>query len=85
MTEGRRNVVDAVKRVAARLGNTPAVCRKAYIHPTVLETYLGGRLAELADGKGGKAAWAVLADEEAALMKLLLRHAESLDDLGAVR
>jgi DNA topoisomerase-1 len=40
--EGRRNVVRAIERVAARLGNTPAVCRKSYVHPVVLEAYLGG-------------------------------------------
>jgi DNA topoisomerase-1 len=33
-----------VKRVAAQLGNTPAVCRKSYIHPRVLASYLDGSL-----------------------------------------
>jgi len=28
------------------LGNTPAICRKCYIHPAVLETYLDGGLIE---------------------------------------
>jgi DNA topoisomerase-1 len=32
-----------VAEVARRLGNTPAVCRKAYIHPAVLA--LGDHLA----------------------------------------
>lgn len=41
-TEAKRNVVQAVKAVAERLGNTPSVCRKCYVHPTVIETYLGG-------------------------------------------
>jgi DNA topoisomerase-1 len=40
----RRGVVAAVKRVAAQLGNTPAVCRKSYIHPRVLASYLDGSL-----------------------------------------
>jgi len=40
--EAKRNVVAAVKRVAAELGNTPAVCRKCYVHPAVLERYLAG-------------------------------------------
>ena len=35
-----KNVVLTCKLVAAELGNTPAVCRKAYIHPTVLEAYV---------------------------------------------
>ena len=41
-TEAKKNVVAAIKRVAAELGNTPAVCRKCYVHPAVLERYLAG-------------------------------------------
>jgi DNA topoisomerase I len=42
--EARRNVALACKLVATELGNTPAICRKAYIHPAVLEQYeLHGR------------------------------------------
>ncbi len=44
-TEAKRNVVAAIKTVAKHLGNTPSVCRKCYVHPAVLETYLGGELA----------------------------------------
>jgi DNA topoisomerase-1 len=35
----KANIVQAVDRVAARLGNTRAVCRKYYIHPVILESY----------------------------------------------
>jgi DNA topoisomerase-1 len=46
--EARRNVVLACKLVAAELGNTPAICRKAYIHPAVLEQYERfGKVAEV--------------------------------------
>jgi DNA topoisomerase I len=41
-TEAKKNVVAMIKSVAQRLGNTPAVCRKCYIHPAVLEAYLDG-------------------------------------------
>lgn len=40
----RKGVVLVVKRVAAQLGNTPAVCRKSYIHPRVLACYTDGSL-----------------------------------------
>ena len=40
--EAKRNVVRAIDRVAARLGNTPAICRKSYVHPEVLQAYLDG-------------------------------------------
>lgn len=42
--EARKTVVTCVKAVAGVLGNTPAVCRKAYIHPGVLAAYEGGDL-----------------------------------------
>ena len=29
-----------------QLGNTPAICRKCYIHPAIFEGYLDGSLAE---------------------------------------
>jgi len=45
-TKARRAVVEAVESVAKRLGNTPAICRKCYIHPAVFEGYLDGSLAE---------------------------------------
>jgi DNA topoisomerase-1 len=44
--EGKRNIVRAIEAVAARLGNTKAVCRKCYVHPTVLDCYLDGSLLE---------------------------------------
>jgi DNA topoisomerase I len=43
-SQAKRNVVQAVKDVAAQLGNTPAVCRRCYVHPAVLESYMGGAM-----------------------------------------
>jgi DNA topoisomerase-1 len=40
----KKAAVEVVKEVAAHLGNTPAVCRNSYIHPTILEAYLDGAL-----------------------------------------
>lgn len=40
----KRLVADCVKRVASRLGNTPAVCRSSYIHPEVIAAYADDRL-----------------------------------------
>ena len=44
--EAKRNVVQAIAAVAKRLGNTPAVCRKCYVHPAVVEAYVQGRTIE---------------------------------------
>ncbi len=42
--EAKRNVVNAVDRVAKALGNTPAICRKSYIHPEIVNAYMDGTL-----------------------------------------
>jgi DNA topoisomerase-1 len=43
-TEAKSNVVDAIKEVADQLNNTPAVCRKAYVHPELIQAYMDGDL-----------------------------------------
>src|SRR5437764_237715 len=43
-SERKKAIVDVVKKVASHLGNTPAICRRCYIHPAVLDGYLEGRL-----------------------------------------
>jgi DNA topoisomerase-1 len=45
-TQAKENVKDAIAAVARILGNTPAVCRKCYVHPAVLETYLSGAMID---------------------------------------
>jgi DNA topoisomerase I len=42
--EGKRNIAGAIEAVAKALGNTKTVCRKCYVHPAVLDSYLEGRL-----------------------------------------
>ena len=49
-TAGKRLVSGAIKNVAHELGNTPAVCRKAYIHPVVVNAYLEGLSDRLRQG-----------------------------------
>lgn len=45
-TEAKRNLKAAIEEVARRLGNTPAVCRKGYVHPEVINAYLNGALSQ---------------------------------------
>jgi DNA topoisomerase I len=52
--QAKANVKNAIGAVAKILGNTPAVCRKCYIHPAVLETYLEGNLIEGLRKRTGK-------------------------------
>jgi DNA topoisomerase-1 len=42
----KRHVTQAIERVASRLGNTPAICRRSYVHPEILGAYLDGSLVE---------------------------------------
>ena len=44
--EAKAAILQAIDRVAERLNNTRAVCRKYYVHPAVLETYESGTLHE---------------------------------------
>ena len=44
--QAKKNIVQAIQAVAQLLGNTPAVCRKCYMHPEVIEAYLDGSLVE---------------------------------------
>ena len=41
----KRNVREAIEQVSARLGNTPTICRKCYVHPQVIDSYLSDELA----------------------------------------
>jgi DNA topoisomerase-1 len=43
-TCAKRHIVEAVKRTAERLGNTPAVCKRCYVHPLILDAYGRGEL-----------------------------------------
>ncbi|MFT4174881.1 MAG: DNA topoisomerase IB [Rhodocyclaceae bacterium] len=43
----RKELARLVPEVARQLGNTPAVCRKCYIHPAILDAFIEGRLVGL--------------------------------------
>lgn len=47
--QAKINIVRAIETVAKKLGNTPAVCRKAYVHPAVIDSYLEGTLMPMFD------------------------------------
>ncbi|MNP76269.1 Eukaryotic DNA topoisomerase I, catalytic core [compost metagenome] len=66
-SEAKRQVSAIVRQVASRLGNTPAVCRRCYIHPAVLEHFHLGRLAALPKTRVRKG----LEPEEVALLRFL--------------
>jgi DNA topoisomerase-1 len=66
----KKNVVRAIEAVAKMLGNTPAICRKCYIHPAILDGYTEGKMDSLL--KGGRVrARGGLGAEEIALVRFL--------------
>jgi len=50
--QAKRNVAEAIRKTAARLGNTAAVCRRSYIHPVVITQYLAGELDVVTQPQG---------------------------------
>lgn len=69
----KRNIKNAIVSVATRLGNTPTICRKCYVHPEVLECYLEGSLVDTLNQKVARElkGLAALSPEEAATLALL--------------
>lgn len=45
-TQAKKNVLRAIENVAERLGNTPSVCRKCYVHPEIIDAYMDGTMLE---------------------------------------
>ncbi|HSK74529.1 MAG TPA: hypothetical protein VK892_22700 [Pyrinomonadaceae bacterium] len=70
----KKNICNAVKRVAEQLGNTPTVCRGSYIHPAVIKSYEKGVTLEEFTAKKKRKIRRIREDyepEEKALMRLL--------------
>ncbi|MGY2373031.1 DNA topoisomerase IB [Pseudomonas sp. SDO524_S393] len=80
-SDAKRHVVATVKSVAKQLGNTPAVCRKCYIHPAVLEHFSLGQLSRLPKPRVRKG----LKAEEVALAMFLEQLAEGLPKKAKAR
>ena len=72
----QKNVLQAIRMVSAELGNTPAVCRRAYVHPAVIEAYRDGLLAAV---RAGRVA------EEIAITRVLRRAASEDEGRRTVR
>lgn len=72
-TGAKKQIVSAIKLAAERLGNTPAVCRKCYVHPGIFEAYLRGRVVPRVAAVGARVGAKLRADEKAVLA-FLRRH-----------
>ncbi|RXZ38549.1 DNA topoisomerase IB [Oxalobacteraceae bacterium CAVE-383] len=82
--QARKNIVQAIEHVAKKLGNTPAICRKCYVHPAVIDRYLDGAMLNARQSKAKRKPaddTHALTPEESAVLALLqantdLRRAE---------
>jgi len=79
--QAKKNIVAAIESVAKKLGNTPAVCKKCYIHPHVIDSYLEGTLVETLKQRAAKISESIrgLPADEAAVLRLL-RHRLSMEE-----
>jgi DNA topoisomerase-1 len=76
---GKRNVTRAIERVAERLGNTQAICRKSYVHPAIIEAYLDRSLMKAVKKQTEKELRGTLhrlSSEEAAVLAFLQQRME---------
>jgi DNA topoisomerase-1 len=82
--QAKKNVVRAIESVAEKLGNTPSVCRKCYVHPAVLDAYMDGTMLEglraLAEEKLVEDLHALQPEEAAVLAMLQGRLAQEIPD-----
>jgi DNA topoisomerase-1 len=70
----KKNLRAAIEHVSSRLGNTPTICRKCYIHPEVLNAYVEGNMLLEIEKKVEKELsdnLAQLRPEEAAVLAML--------------
>ncbi|HJU89094.1 MAG TPA: hypothetical protein VJ672_06855 [Gemmatimonadaceae bacterium] len=75
--ERKKNALSAIRMVAAELGNTPAICRKSYVHPIVLARYVDdGETISLTAARRARARRSSVAHypEERALIRFLDAH-----------
>jgi DNA topoisomerase-1 len=75
----------AIEQVAQRLGNTPSICKKCYIHPVILESYLDGTLVAAlrrATEREMRTSLGRLRPEEAAVVTLLQQKLKASERNG---
>jgi DNA topoisomerase-1 len=84
--EAKTVVTEAIQRVAEKLGNTPAVCKKSYIHPGVIDEFLANGALELVQKEASRAQHALSKHEVAVIdlvERIIERESKPLSDLLA--
>jgi len=80
--QAKKNINQAIEMAANHLGNTKAICRKCYVHPGIIDTYLEGTLldtfqrCEVTENASGKEYEGLRPDEQKVLQFLKGQFAE---------
>jgi DNA topoisomerase I len=72
-TERKKLVTEVITKVAAHLGNTPAVCKKSYVYPGVVDEFVNNGALKLIEKAGAKASPHALDRHERAVVALIER------------
>jgi DNA topoisomerase-1 len=75
--EAKEKMKAVLQSVAGKLGNTPAMCRKCYINPVVIDAFLAGELRDNVLRGGG--------DERVRLLQILTRTPSGAGFTSATR
>src|SRR5205814_1268427 len=52
--QAKKTLLRTIEAVAQRLGKTPAICKKCYIHPLILNSYLDGTMLQTFEKRAGE-------------------------------
>lgn len=79
-SSAKKNVVEAIESVAKKLGNTPTICRKSYVHPAVIDAYFDGDTVKTLEQRAAREIrenLGRLEPEEAAVLMLLQQRLQA--------
>jgi DNA topoisomerase-1 len=86
--QAKKNIVRAIESVAEKLGNTPTICRKCYVHPALIDAYLDGTMLGLLRERATRELvddLHTLTPEEAAVLALLQQRLQNAPAAPAKR
>ena len=60
----KKQEVAMIKKVARTLNNTPATCRKYYVHPLIIETWMAGEFPKIVKGLSRLRSFSEFSDQD---------------------
>lgn len=81
VSEAKRNISQAIEAAARKLGNTPTICRKCYVHPLIIDSYMAGQMKNLTEDQNPDESEKTLALVEQYLLEMLQGKAGPLSSM----